>query len=437
MNSLGLSSISESFECFDKSINGESRSELHRIRRDAITTFGTLGFPKTHMEEWKYTQSRDLADFIYRPSEIAFDEAIITAAVQAERNLFEAEHCIVMVNGRYCPQYSQLPTDTKVHISGLSDAFTSHKSCVQRYYAAQVKTETSGLSSLNTAFMVGGIFLCVEKGTHIPGTVHMISVVSPQHASRAFCPRSLIILGEGSSLSLIESHIGVGDAAYLTNFVGEIVLGAESSMKFIRVVKEADNASHVAHYGVAQGQASTFKLWNFSLSGRLIRQEIAGNLAGNGAYFNVRGLDIGLKDQHIDTCLLANHAHGMGTSIQLVKGVFNDRSTGVFNGRIFVAEGADKTDAIQVNKNLMLSEECQVYTRPQLEIYADDVKCNHGATVGKIDEKALFYLQARGICKQEARKMIAQAFVEEVLDDLVPELMTSLKNTVRERLAHV
>jgi len=426
----------ESFAEFESYINGESKSFLHSLRQNAMASFNALGLPRSTVEEWKYTKAASLAHFTYRPHESDFDFDAVEKAVLVERKLLKAKQWLVMVNGRYFPNLSHVSHEDKVRVGSLRDCFSTHQSCMQSHFAHYVSTEKNGLIALNAAFMNGGIYLHVEKNTTLSETVHLISVSTTEKIDSAFCPRVLAVIGDKSSLSLVESHVSVGENSYLSNFVCEVVVGAQSTFKHLRMVKEAPQACHVAHYGIRQEKGSNYKFWNFSLSGKLVRQEICSDLAGAGAFFNFRGLDIGSDDQHIDTCLLAHHSQPFGTSAQLVKGIFQGRSTGVFNGKIFVCEGADKTDALQVNKNLMLSAEAQTFTRPQLEIYADDVKCAHGATVGKLDNKALFYLQARGIAKKEAEIMLAQAFVEEVLDDVDATFLEVLKKVIRGRLAH-
>lgn len=437
MSLASLPSAVDSFANFETYINGESKSYLHALRKKAMAAFVALGYPKASVEEWKYIQSAQLGAFNYRPSEAVFDLEEVKNAVAAERALIKAEHTIVMVNGRYCAELSAHALGEEVHVGSLSDNFPTHANCVQKHFGHSVPADKNGLTALNTAFMTGGVFICVEKEIKITGIIHLISVCAANKKDSAFCPRVLVVVGGRSSLSLVESHLGLDGENYLSNFVGEIMAGPSSTVAHARLVKESVTAKHVAHYGIHQESGSNYKLWNFSLSGQLIRHDIASDLAGTGSFFNFRGLDVGSSDQHIDTCLLATHSQPFGTSVQLVKGVFQDRSTGVFNGKIFVCEGADKTDALQVNKNLMLSDDAKTFTRPQLEIYADDVKCNHGATVGKIDDKALFYLQARGIDHQEAKLMMAQAFVEEILDEMDPGLMKAVKKAIRERLEHV
>lgn len=424
------------FNQFEEYLNGESKSKLHGLRKEAIERFKLLGFPKSSVEEWKYTKTDEAARFSYEPQSNGFDKAAIKKELEAERVLIGAEHCLVMVNGIFCPKLSSHNLGEKVFLGNLKDCFQSHPSCVQKHYAQGLKTDKNGLLALNTAFMTGGLFICVEKNTSILGQVHIISLSTATKKALAFCPRILMVLGENSSLDLVESHLSVGSHDTLSNFAAEVVLGENAHIKHVRISKEASSSMNIAHYGLQQQKSSSYKMWNFSLSGKLLRQEVKADLNNIGAFFSFRGLDIGIGQQHVDTCLQLNHLSGFASSAQLVKGIFQDQASGVFYGHIFVNEGADKTDALQVNKNLMLSNDAQVFTRPQLEIYADDVKCNHGSSIGKIDDKALFYLQARGIPKEAAKLMMAQAFVEEVFDGLDAKLVKVLKKIIKERLAH-
>ena len=340
-----------------------------------------------------------------------------------------------MLNGFYPTlndKLRQLPTG--VWIGSLNEAAKKFSDLIRKHYGKYAKSDTDGLVHLNTAMASDGVFVYVPKGVVLSKPIQVVDLVHSdvdmfnQH-------RNLIIVGENAEISLIICDHTMTPQKFLTNAVTEVYVGENSHFDIIRVQNEHNNACKITHTFIHQEKNSTASSNNITLHGGLIRNNTYHHLAGEGAQSLSYGLYLTDKSQHVDNFVNVEHAAPNCTSNQLFKGVLDDKSTGAFNGRILVNPNAQGTVAYQKNNNILLTDDAKMDTKPQLEIYADDVKCSHGATVGQIDENALFYLQSRGIDKREARLMLMFGFAHEVIQNIkVEALRERMDNLVMQRL---
>jgi Fe-S cluster assembly protein SufD len=362
-------------------------SELHEIRKRAAESFEAHGYPTKRNEEWKYTSVAAIVKAQFPTAAPTLDQHTLRAALEEHPGLIE-EHL-----GRYA--------------SSDDNAFVA----------------------LNTAHFEDGAFLHVPKNTVVEKPVWIDYTAVP---GRTTHPRNLIIVDANSQVRIIERYRGNG--RYFTNAVTEIVAGENSVVEHVKLEQESAESFHIATIQVQQSANSNFKSHNISFGGLLVRNDVNAVLA-TGSEGTLNGLYLTSGKQHIDNHTVLDHAAPHAASHELYKGILDGMSTGVFNGRVIVRQDAQKTDAKQTNKNLVLSPGATIYTKPELQIFADDVRCTHGATVGQLDADALFYLRARGIGEIEARDLLIYAFARDVIDRIgVPEIHEYLEKALFERL---
>ncbi len=409
------------FEALERRLNGESSSPLHALRREAMERFGRLGFPGTGDEEWKYT---DVAPFVtvpYRPVLEPRDPGVPKADLgrMVVRGL--AGHRLVFVDGHFSPGYSILPPAGRgLRVGSLRAALSAGDERAARWTARigrnAAADPANAFTALNGAFLHDGLFLEVGEGHAAEEPVYMLffSTQNPE----PFCthPRNLIIAGEGSRVSVVEEYFGMGTQAYFTNSVTEIFAGPGSVIEFDRFQHEAEGAFHVSSVYARQEAGSSVTMNSVSYGSAMARHNVSSVLDGERAECTLNGLTLTTGVQHIDNHTTIDHARPNCASHELYKAVLEGSSKGVFNGKIFVRRDAQKTDARQTNKSLLLSDLATIDTKPQLEIFADDVRCTHGATVGQLDEDQLFYLRSRGLGLDAARDLLTNAFASDVLN---------------------
>jgi Fe-S cluster assembly protein SufD len=386
---------------------------LELVRAGAIDRFEQLGFPSVHEEEWKYTNLAQLAKEDFQP---ATSPVQVSAAAVARHAYPETANAhLVVVNGFLSEELSvKTGLESVVAIDLLSAVADSRYNKIAREYLARnANYHDNGLTALNTAFLQSGVFVWIPKDVQLE-TPLQITFLSTEPNSASF-PRVLLVAEENSSATLIESFVANGEASYFTNATAEIVLKEGARLEHYRVQRESKKAFHVSTTSVELGRASSYNVTSINLGAQLSRHDISVVMDHEGAECWVDGLYVVGSTQHTDTHSVIDHKQPYCNSHQLYKGILDGNARAVFNGKIFVREGAQKTDAMQTNKNLLLSPQARVDTKPQLEIYADDVKCAHGAAVGQIDEEELFYLQARGLNPELARSLLTYGFAEEVI----------------------
>jgi len=389
---------------------------LHRIRTAAIRRFAELGFPTTHIEEWKYTNVAPLTRIPFEPA------AELPAGQVAEtlhgRPFASLGACrAVLVNGRYCRELSSpgaLPQG--VRVCSLAEALETEPNLVEEHLARYASFENHAFVALNTAFLEDGVFVRIPNGVALEQPLCLLSVSAPDGRPAVSYPRTLILAGRDSQAEIIEGFLGLEDSLYFSNAVTEIVVGEGAVIGYAKLEAESDRAFHFGALHVRQERSSNFTSHSIGLGGSLVRNEVGVVLGGEGTECALNGLYLATGQQHVDNYTTMDHAQPHSTSHELYKGILDGQARAVFHGRIIVRPAAQKTDAIQRNKNLLLSEDAVINTKPQLEIYADDVRCTHGATVGQVDPDAVFYLRSRGIGDQEARSLLTYAFASEMID---------------------
>ncbi len=394
---------------------------LTDVRQQAAARFVELGLPTNKDEEWRYTPLREVLRPAYVPAEDA-PAALSSDDLKAfQFEGFDAS-LLTFVNGRYCPELSDPPTD--VTIAPLSEALKAHRGLLESELRRIAERDEDGFARLNSAVLEDGVFIHAPNGTACSRPIRLLHVAVPGAAGgRPFMthPRNVVIAGEDAQLTLIERYVTIGEGVYLTNAVTQISAGDRAQVAHYLLEQESAEAFNINTLHLQQGTDSKVESHSVLLGGALVRNNVCPVLDGERADCLINGLYIGHGSQHLDNYMNVEHAKAHGDSRQFYKGILDDKSHGVFRGRIVVHVDAQKTDAKQTNANLLLADTAEVDTKPQLEIYADDVKCTHGATIGQIDNDAIFYLRSRGIDEADARAMMIFAFAGESLDRMSVE----------------
>ena len=430
----------EAFRTLQASDHDSSDSWLVRVRENAMATFVELGFPSVKDEEWKYTNIAPIARTNFIPL-IATETAVRSSDAQefANFSVVEARDSqLVFVNGRLRNDLSRLTgLPEEVVALDLSEALADvrYSEIARAHLARHADYITNGFTALNTAFVHHGAFVYIPKGVTVKVPLHLLLISNSSHTNEVTFPRLLVIAEENSSITLIESYVGAAEATYFTNAVVEIVLADGARLEHYKVQRESAGAFHVATTAADLGANSSYDATTITFGAQLSRHDINVTMDHEGAECWVDGLYLVTASQHTDTHSVIDHRKPHCTSHQLYKGILDGKSRAVFNGKIFVRHDAQKTDAMQTNKNLLLSNEARVDTKPQLEILADDVKCAHGAAVGQIDEDELFYLSTRGIHYDLARNLLTYGFAEEVIGKIkLDSIRAQLDEAVLHRL---
>ena len=387
---------------------------LELVRGSAMDRFEQLGFPSVIDEEWKYTNLASLARESFVP-------ATASEEIPGDVNTFAypetATAYLVVVNGFLREELSVKTGLESVVAVDLfhAGADARYNKIVRKYLARNAGYHDSGLTALNTAFLQSGVFIWIPKNVELETPIQITFVADPSAQGSANFPRVLIVAEENSSATVIESFVSNGDERYFTNAIAEIVVKDGARLDHYRLQRESHKAFHVSTTSAELGRASRYHTTSINLGAQLARHDVSVVMDHEGAETSVDGLYMVGSDQHTDTHSVIDHKQPHCTSHQLYKGILDGNGRAVFNGKIFVREGAQKTDAMQTNKNLLLSDKARVDTKPQLEIFADDVKCAHGAAVGQIDPEELFYLETRGITPELGRSLLTYGFAEEVI----------------------
>jgi Fe-S cluster assembly protein SufD len=415
-------------------------SWLEQLRESAMDQFEQLGFPAVENEEWKYTNVTQIARTGFLPITASDNlSAAIGAAELAPFTYPEAKSSqLVFVDGILRGEQSSLSgLPEGIAALDFATALTREpfSELMREYLGRIVDYGTNGFTALNTALIGSGALVVIPKGLTVETPLHLLFLSSSTSANVATFPRVLVIGEENSSATIIESYDSVGNNGYFTNAVVEIVLKDGARLEHYRVQDESSEAFHVASMRADLGRNSSFDTTSINLGAKLSRHDLSVVMDHEGAECWVDGLYIIGDGQHTDTHSVIDHKQPHCTSHQLYKGILDGKSRAVFNGKVFVRHGAMGTDANQTNKNLLLSNEAHVDTKPQLEIFADDVKCAHGAAIGQLDEDELFYLESRGIHSDLARNLLTYGFAEEVIVKIkVESIKAKLDEAVLNRL---
>ncbi len=410
-------------------------SALIALRTKAMARFAELGFPTLRHEDWRYTNVARIAKTAFRSAVdrgVDLDERAIAAETFPEGQF----HRLVFVNGFFARDLSSpqgLPKG--VQIATLAETLDENPSWVETHLARYASYQDHAFTALNTALMEDGAFVYVPKGVVVEQPIHLLYVTMPGVEPVVVHPRNLIIADEASQLTIIESYAALGEGVYFTNAVTEISVGEGAVVDHYKVQRESTQAYHVGTTQLYQRRSSTVSSHTISIGGDIVRNDINAVLDGEGCDCTLNGLYVPAGKQHVDNHLRVEHRKPHGNSREHFKGILDDSARGVFTGRIIVHKDAQKTDAKQTNRNLLLSDSASVDTKPQLEIFADDVKCTHGATIGQLDEDAMFYLRARGISADAARSLLVFAFASESIEKIKPQpVRAQVEQILLERL---
>ncbi len=408
---------------------------LHEIRKDALEHFAGLGFPAPRDEHWKYTRVNSI-------KKRAFHQATDTAADldldRIETFLFNELECrvLVFVDGLYRPHLSK-PGDLENGLvtGSLATALEENSDALEPYLARYAPMDNNGFSALSAAFMTDGAYVHLPDNRVIAEPIHLLFISTANGEDRFYHPRNLVVAAGGSQARIIESYVSTGDSTHLTNATTEVILGNNTALEHYKLQQESQKAFHIATLQVHQDRDSRFISHSVTFGGRLTRNDINARLDAEGAECTLNGLYMVNGRQHVDFHTTVEHAKPQGTSHEFYKGILDGRSRGVFDGRVLVHPNAQKTDSEQSNKNLLLSRNAEVDTKPELEIYADDVKCSHGATVGQLDETMLFYLRSRGIDKDAARGLLTYGFAQDIVNRMsIPQIRDYLEEILVSRV---
>ncbi len=407
---------------------------LRELRKRGLTRFTQVGFPTTRLEEWKATNVSPIAktDFVPAdPSKQAGPELPPIARLDL------GGPRLVFVDGRFSEGLSSPPTATNgVWVGPLARALESIPERVKPHLTRRDPIACPAFDALNAAFLEDGAVVLVEPGADAGPPIQLVFASTGANHPTATHPRTVIAAGRESRVSIVETYVGADDGdVYLTNAVSEISADDQAHVDHYRIQAESPGAFHISSQHSRQTRDSRCSMHNINLGGRLVRHDIVSVLDGEGANCQLNGLSLTSDRQHVDNHTVLDHAKPHGDSRELYKGILQGNSRTVFNGRIVVRQDAQKTDAKQSSRNLLLSKGALAHARPQLEIYANDVKCTHGATIGRLDESAVFYLRSRGLTDREARNLLIGAFAGEVLERIGIEVLRShLERAVADRL---
>jgi Fe-S cluster assembly protein SufD len=409
---------------------------LEPIRRSAMHRFASTGFPGAREEEWRFTPVAPIAQASWRPAGGGGDD--LTREQLAPFVFGHAEWCtLVFVNGEYRPGLSSPGTlPSGVLATSLSEALQNGGDLLRRHLARYARIEENPFTALNTACFRDGGFLHVPAGVDLSQPVNLVFVTTADSVDSVSHPRNLIVVERNARASVVESYVTVAPGArYWTNPVTEVWTGANSWVEHTRIQRESEAAYHVATTQAEVSRDSHYRSFSMAMGAALARHNLNARLADQYSEALLYGLYITRGEQLVDNHTVLYHDHPNCHSWEVYKGILDGRSRAVFNGKVMVKAEAQKTDAKQTNRNLVLSDFAKVDTKPQLEIFADDVKCTHGATVGQLDEIALFYARTRGLPADEARRMLTYAFAAEVIVEVALEpVRTELNRLLLERL---
>lgn len=426
--------VLEKFSALERGI--QQPDWLAPVRQAGLARYTELGLPTLRDEDWRFTNVAPIAKLPFKP---VLEPAIDGVTTGALKQLAFAElpgTKLVFVNGHYAAALSRttkLPPGVKV--SNLAAALASEPALLEKHLGRYAQPADNGFAALNQAFFLDGGFVCVPAGKVLEEPIQFIYVSTGKPSGATVHPRNLVIAEANSQVTVLESYVSLGGSGYFTNAVTELFAGDNARLEFVKFQDEAPDAFHIAGFHGEFGRTSNVNVHSFALGAKLSRNNIRTKLAGEGLECILNGLYLTRGEQLADHHMIVEHAQPHCASHEYFNGILDDKSRGVFHGRILVRPIAQKTDAKQTNKNLLLSDDASADTKPQLEIYADDVKCTHGATIGQLNEESIFYLRSRGIGPETARRMLIHAFAGEIIERIRHEpAREELDKLVWERL---
>ncbi|MFZ0747292.1 MAG: Fe-S cluster assembly protein SufD [Terracidiphilus sp.] len=432
-----LGNYLEVFDDLQKHASAPDPPWLRRLREDAHARFFEVGFPTTRDEDWRFT---NVAAIAQTPFRLAAKGDVALSLEDIEPFRLEEPACLlVFINGIFSPRHSKrtnLPSGLEV--GSLAGILVHDPKILEEHFGRYADTRRDAFIALNTALWQDGAYVRIKRRAVIHQPVHILNVSARGDGPLMMHPRTLIVAEPESHVSVIEDYVSSADDAALCNSVTELVVGSDAAVSHCMIERENAESFNISTLRIEQGRGANVKSHSILLGGGLVRNNVHPVLDGEGAECLINGLFIGGGHQHLDNYMLVEHASPHGSSRQFYNGILDDRARGVFHGRIIVHKDAQKTDAKQTNRNLLLSDDARIDTKPQLEIHADDVKCTHGATIGQLDEDALFYLRSRGFDEVAARKTLLYAFASECLDRIPQQTVRSfVEGLIQHRLLDI
>ncbi|PIE49901.1 MAG: Fe-S cluster assembly protein SufD [Flavobacteriales bacterium] len=426
--------LTTAFLAFEHRFSAENNDHINDIRTQAFSRFEKQGFPTKKDEEWKYTSLNPILKHNYT----VFSKKESHVDLKNVKKYFIHEidsYKIVFVDGIYSSFLSETTHDG-YDICVMSAALKKPKYKINiDHYFNTIADKDSGTTSLNTAFTKEGAYINIPKGVVVPKPIHIIHFYTGSETELLLQPRNLIVLGENAHVQIIERHQSLTDNVVLTNAVTEIFVNKRAIVDYYKIQNDRKTASLIDHTYVQQQQQSVASINTFSFGGKLTRNNLNFYQKGEGIITNLNGLSILEDKQLVDNHTLIHHQQPNCESHELYKGIYFDKSTGVFNGKVIVDKIAQKTDAYQQNDNILVDDKATINAKPQLEIFADDVKCSHGCTIGQLDKDALFYLRSRGLPKKEAKALLLYAFASAALSKIqIPEIKTRITQIIAEKM---
>jgi Fe-S cluster assembly protein SufD len=421
----------EIFDQFNRRAASQPRW-LQSLRQEAFACFSETGFPTTHDEDWRFTNVSEVSN---TPFELAGAETVSKEQLEPlGASQFASQ--MVFINGLYSEKLSTLATMPKgVRMASLAAQLRIDPASIEPHFGRYLNYQRDAFCALNTAFAEDGVYVHIPPGVVVEEPIYVLYVTAPGATPSMNHPRNLIVAGENSQVTVVEDYVSLGEGTSFSNAATELIAADNAHVSHYMIVREGAGANNFSTLRIQQGRSANVATHSLLLSGALIRNNVHPMLAGEGSECLINGLFMANGSQHMDNYMLVEHASPHCDSRQFYNGILNGQSHGVFHGRIIVHKDAQKTDAKQTNRNLLLSDDAQIDTKPQLEIYADDVKCTHGATIGQFDDNALFYLRSRGLPEASARHLLLLAFANECLDRMSsPQVRAHLEKLVVEAL---
>ena len=433
-----IQNYAESFSGLEASAANAQSAWLRNLRRQGYARFAETGFPTIRDEDWRFTNVSAIAQTPFRL--VHNGHHLPSRAEIAPYQIAGTDCELVFVDGRFAAGLSSVGILSGGAKAGsLAAEIKQNPGAIEPHLGRYLNIQRDAFAALNTAFVEDGAYVFVPKGVVLDSPIHLLFFSTVHDFPAVSHPRNLIVIGENSHATIVENYVslGLGEKAFC-NTVTELIAGDHSVVSHYMIEREHEQAFNVSTLRIQQGRTADVASHSVLAGGAIVRNNVHPVLAGEGGECLINGLFIGRNRQHLDNYMLVEHASPHCGSRQFYNGILDGHSRGVFHGRIIVHKDAQKTDAKQTNRNLLLSDTAQIDTTPQLEIYADDVKCTHGATIGQIEENSLFYLRSRGIDEASARRLLLFAFASECLERMKPgPARTYVDNLIHENLGFI
>lgn len=426
------------FAALEKKLNGDSKTFLHELRKRALAEFNELSFPTKKNEEWKYTDVSPILKEYFVPAFTA-DQYSLTKEEIANYLFKDFEHhLLVFINGIYSEELSDIKNLPEgIIIDSLRDIVKNNPAAISEHIG-KLSKNVNAFNALNEAYGIDGAVVIVPNGKIVEKPIQVLFLNSSNDQNVLISPRNLIFAGNNSQVSVIMNYTGHGKQKYFSNIITEVFVGEDALVDVYKIQNENDDSFHIEKVEAEQKRKSIFNHYNLVFGGSLVRNDINTRLNGENIETHYYGLSLANRNQHIDNHTFVDHVKPNCISNELYKNILDDESHGVFNGKIIVRRDAQKTNAYQQNKTILLSKKAKVDTKPQLEIFADDVKCSHGATVGHLDDVSEFYIRSRGVPQELAKSMLIRAFANDVIEKIkIDQLKDQINHMIFEHLHRI